>query len=204
MSSLLDYEKRDDYEVGTQRVTVTLSKEEISLAGNLGRLRCMENKGRADIGDYDHKRFNLTSLQNNCLAVMGEMAAVKFLGFDDEVVQNQHPDIWAGFVRTEDYHLLKQPDIASKFEVRTCRKRSNPVPVRWKDVKAEAIILHVYVDFDWTENGTKVKPTGEVEILGWADAVEDWKTGSIPAWSMGDARVVERRPLNTLDLEGLL
>lgn len=190
--------------MGNSRVTVTLSKEEMRMAGNLGTLRTYENRNRQDIPDYDADRFNLTNLQNNVLAVMGEMGSVKYLGFDDEVVQNKRTDIWAGWVPEADYELLKQPDIAGVIEVRTCRKRSNPVPVRWKDVNAGAIILHVYVDFDWTEDGTRVKPTGEVEILGWADAKADWKNGTVPGYSMGDTRVVQRRSLKTLNLEGLL
>lgn len=186
------------------RETVTLSNEEMRMAGSLGVMRENENKGRRDIADYDQKRFNVNSLQNNVLGVMGEMAVAKWMGFGEDVLNNKRVDIWAGFVPTSDYHLLEGPDIAGKVEVRACRKRSNPLPIRWKDVEAEAIIIHVFVDFDWTDNGTKVKPTGEVEILGWADAKEDWKTGTIPSWSMGGARVVNRRPIATLDLEGLV
>lgn len=186
--------------MSSKRVTVTLSNEHMRMARSLGLLRSNENEGTNDIPDYDKERFNLTSLQNNCLAIMGEMAALKYLGFDEEVLENQRTEIWAGYVPKGEYHLLKQPDIAGKFEVRTCRKRSNPVPVRWKDVQAKAIILHVYVDFDWDKTGTKVIPTGEVDILGWADAEEDWKTGKVPGYSMGDTRIVERRSLDTLNV----
>lgn len=185
------------------RITVTLSEDQVRMAGNLGTLRTNENKGGRDNPDYDPNRFTLTNLQNNVLAVIGEMGCLIYLGYGEDVLTNQNHDVWCGYVPKGQYHLLKQPDIAGVIEVRTTRKRGNLLPIRTKDVNSKAILLHAYVDFDWTDDN-KVKPTGEVEILGWANAVEDFKTGTIPGYSKnGDTRAVNRRSMETFNLEAL-
>lgn len=167
-------------------------------AGELGRLRTEENKGRQDIADYKQEAFNLTSMQANRVGVLAEMAVAKWLGLPEEVLMNQCPDIWAGYVPSSEYDkYLGQPDILGVIEVRRAHRRSSPIPIRRKDVRAGAILIQPYVDITW--NGNKIIADNTVELLGWADAPVDYQTGNIPWWTDGDARVAaEKKPMSAL------
>lgn len=161
-------------------------------------MRTVENKSRHDIADYKQEAFSLTSMQANRVGVVAEMAVVKWLGLPEEVLMNQCPEVWAGYVPSSEYHkYLGQPDILGVVEVRRAHRRSNPIPIRKKDVRAGAILVQAYVDLTW--NSTKVIASNEVELLGWADAPVDWNTGDLPWWSNGDARVAaEKKPMSAL------
>lgn len=164
-------------------------------------LRTQENKKRRDIADYKQEAFNLTSLQANCVGVVAELAVAKWLGYPEEVLHGERPDIWAAFVKEEDYGLyLGQPDIAGIIEVRRAHKRTSPIPIRKKDVRAGALLIQPYVDINYLDNG-RINCEHRVELLGWADAVEDYKTGKTPWWTDGDARTAAvKRPMDSLDV----
>lgn len=185
--------------------TVELSREEIILAGKYGTARTNENKNRSDIADYDTNRFNLTSLQANVVGVAAEMGVIKWLGLPDEVLQNDMPGIWAGYVPSEDYaRYLGQPDILGVIEVRRAHRKQNSIPIRTKDVRCNAIIVHAYVDIEYKPNG-KIGVNPEVQLLGWADAVADWQTGTVAGYSNGNTReALEKKPMASLELEDIM
>lgn len=173
-------------------IEVTLSREELQQVAEWGTARTEENKYSSNIADYDTKRFNLNSEQANRLGVMVEFAVYKWLGYDPT---NIDLTVWAPFVPKSEYaQHLNRPDIAGKYEVRRANRRNNPLPIRTKDVIAEAILIQGFVDYH--QNGKSISVPHKVELTGWAVATEDWHRGTIPSWSKGDARVVTPRELN--------
>lgn len=181
---------------------ITLSLEEMKWASAYGQARTTENEGRSDIPEYRQEAFNLTNLQSNKVAVVAEMAVVKWMGLGEEVLKNERPDIWAGFVPESQYHLLGQPDILGVLEVRRANKKSSPIPIRSKDRRSGAIVVQAYVDYRWA-NG-KIIPSPDVELLGWSDAQADWATADKPWWSNGTSRVAaEKKPMTTIGPEDI-
>lgn len=184
---------------------ITLTQEEMKWASAYGQARTTENQFRQDRKEYDPNNFNLSNLQSNKVACVAEMAVVKWMGLDEEVMRNERLDIWAGFVPESQYHLLKQPDILGTLEVRRANRRSNPIPIFKKDVAAKAIIMHAYVDYTQKSDG-KIIPDNEVRLLGWADAEADWTTGNFPHWEKTGrtARVAaEKKPMDTITPEDI-
>lgn len=182
--------------------TVSITQEEFAFVAELGRLRTEENKARWNIPDYDTKRFNLTSLQANRLGVLTEFGIGKWLGLD---MMDVDVDVWAGFVKSEDYaKYLGQPDIAGLVEVRRANKEASPLPLRRKDVKAGAFVVQGFVKYRQQEWGGAISVNKEVSILGWSDAKEDWDTGDVPSWSLGDSRVVSRRSPESFPKEEIM
>lgn len=176
------------------------------LAAKVGTLRTEENKNKQDIACYDTNRFNLTSEQANRLGVVVELATVKLLGLPEDVQAGLRPDVWAAFVKEEDYGLyLGQPDIAGIIECRRANRRSSPIPLRRKDVEAGAIVVQGYVDYSQNAQG-RITVSQEVEFLGWSDAAADWQTAKVPGWAHGgNSRVaLEKKPMAALDVQRVL
>lgn len=178
---------------------VTFTQEEMNRVAAWGTARTEENKNRRDIADYDKNRFNLTSEQANRLGVLVEYAVYKYLGFDPNIID---PEVWAAYVPSSQYKQhLGRPDVAGKYEARRANRRGNPIPIRSKDVRCEAIIIQGFVDYTQTRTGGIIVPKA-VELTGWADAVTDYETGLIPSWSRNaDARTVEPRSMETFNME---
>lgn len=186
------------------RTTIELTKEEVTFAGRMGMARTNENKNRRDIADYKQSAFNLTSLQANCVGVVAELAVAKWLGLPQDVLEGKRPEVWAAFVEEADYgKFLGAPDILGVIEVRRAHRRTSPIPIRKKDVRAGALLIQPYVDINYLADG-KINCERTVELLGWADAPVDYKTGNIPWWTDGDARTAaEKKPMDTLDITAL-
>lgn len=183
---------------------IMMTDEEMAWASAYGQARTTENQHRQDRKEYNPDNFNLSNLQSNKVAVLAEMAVVKWMGLPEEVLRNERTDIWAGFVPESQYHLLKQPDILGTLEVRRANKKSSPIPIFRKDVEAEAIIMHAYVDYEQTND--KIVPLKEVRLLGWADAKADWQTGEFPHWERTGrtARVAsEKKPMCNIGPEDI-
>lgn len=182
---------------------ITLNQQEMQWASAYGQARTSENVNRSDINEYRQEAFTLTSLQNNKLAVCVEMAFVKWMGLPEEVLRNERPDIWAGYVREEDYSkYLGQPDILGVLECRKVNKKDNPVVLRSKDKRAGAIVASGFISYQ--RNGQHIIPSNEVHLMGWADSVADWATANKPWWGDGTSRVAaERKPMDTIRPEDI-
>lgn len=108
-----------------------------------------------------------SSLTAARLAVVGEVAGHFYLGVD--------PNNTVFVVdRTEaNYAALKaSADLTvggRKIEVRNCAVPTSPLPIKEKDVAANAIVIQVHVEM------AEGKPTGKVYFLGWADAAKDYE-----------------------------
>lgn len=183
---------------------ITLNEQEMQWASAYGQARTSENAQRRDIEEYRQEAFTLTSLQNNKLAVCVEMAFVKWMGLPEEVLRNERPDIWAGFVREEDYSkYLGQPDILGVLECRKVNSKSNPVVLRPKDKRAGAIVASGFISY--RQSGQRIIPSNEVHLMGWADSVADWETAEKPWWgkTSGSRVAAERKPMETLKQEDI-
>lgn len=183
---------------------VNFTREEMHRIAWWGTARTNENKYRSDIRDYRREAFNLTSEQANRLGVMVEYGIYKWLapktGWD---LEDPDPSVWAAFVEAKDYEQLNKPDIAGVIEARRANSLSSPIPLRSKDVRDGAFVVQGFVHYMQDETSGHIRVPAQVTLLGWADAVKDYPNGEIPWWSKGDARVVGRRPMDTLDLEVL-
>ena len=182
-------------------ITVSLTAVQMDRCKVWGAQRTNENLGGRDISDYRAERFNLSSLQQNKLAMCVEYALYIYQGFDPD---NIDTEVWAPFVPKSEYSKhLGRPDIAGLFEARRANVWGNALPVRTKDVKAEALVVQGYVDYDQPKrHGPVTKVSNQIVLTGWVNAREDWDKGYIPSWSDGDARSFafdELRPMNTLD-----
>jgi len=155
---------------------IELTTEELNKCREAGLARTSENEGTQDIASYDHKRFDLTSAQANCLGVVAEYAVVKSLGHSFE------SDVWHPFVKRADYHLLKGPDVCGRYEVRRQHRFGNPLAIRQKDVEAGAVVVSVHVPFVRV-SPTGIKPLGRAQIIGCIDAETGWDLGDVPSWS---------------------
>jgi hypothetical protein len=124
--------------------------------------------GGNDTAAYRHNgSLPYSSLTAQRLAVVGEVAAHFYFKVDPEATT---------FVvdRTAaDYEALRaNADLTvggRKIEVRNSTNPARPLPIKQKDVAAKALVVQVHVQMQ------DRKPTGRVYLLGWADAVEDYK-----------------------------
>lgn len=185
--------------------TITFTPEEMLQIAAWGTARTEENKGRGDIADYDSNRFNLNPEQNNRLGVMTEAAVYKWCGYSlDDIDLN----VWAPFVPTSQYHLLKQPDIAGVIEVRRANRINSPIPIRRKDVEGRAVLVQGFVNYAQAEWLGPIRVPREVSLLGWCDAVQDWPLAEEAGWARGSgmkSRILKaRRHIEDLDLAALL
>lgn len=177
---------------------ITLTEAEIELAKDYANKRIEFNKkaGNRDIADYDPKRFNLSSLQNNFMAILGEIGLCKLLDLD-----YTDPEVYCGY--SENYADFKKPDVVGVFEMRRLNKPTNPLAVRTKDVKAKAIIVIGHTPYEQLppeKEGVpgKIVNYGEVHFKGWMPAQEAWNAGKKAPWSdKGDSRIVEQSDINT-------
>lgn len=165
----------------------------------IGEARTDMNKGKRDIADYDHRRFNLTSLQANKLGVMVEAALVKYFGYDILTVSM---DNWVSFyTAAEATNFKAAPDVFHEgqwYDTRRVQKRTNPVAMRKKDVDNNVIVVQGFVDYKFTETGS-IRPGRKVELIGWANPAVDWEDGWKPGWAKtNNSKVIDPKPIEDL------
>lgn len=166
-------------------------------AKQYGTERDAQNGGN-DTAAYRHNGpLPYSSLTASRLAVVGEVAAHLYFGVD--------PSTTTYVFKREDYAragIKNNADLTvngRKVEVRNATNPSRPIPIKEKDVKANAIVVQVYVEMETLASGGK-KPTGKVYFLGWADAPVDYNKTSNKR--NGTAYKAYKRPMS--DLSGVL
>jgi len=174
---------------------VTITTEEKKHAARIGDLRTAENLGRSNIADYDPNRFNLTAQQANRVAVLGEIAVGKFLGYKPLEVG---PEVWAAFVESKDYGKYLGKEDWPGVEVRRANTTASPLPIREKDRGRGIAIIQPYVHYTQAVRLGPIRVHEDVELLGWADVDVDWHEGWRPNWAKDkNTRVCDRRSMDT-------
>ena len=151
---------------------VTLQDWEVDWATHVGEQRRLANRNTANAAHYDPNRMQSEEIasRDTCLA---ELAVAKFL--------NQY---WSGsyWPRSEHEKYRHLPDVGKDIEVRRIRKRTNPLVVRERDVRADHRIVIAYV--------TKRL---QVEVIGGARASEAWANGEpAPYDKQGKTRLLDQ------------
>lgn len=167
-----------------------LTEAEIEFCKDAANKRAEYNKNKKDIPDYDTNRFNLTSLQANFLGIIVEVALCKVLGVD-----YANPEVYCAF--SEDKKDFSKPDVLGVFEARRANKEYSPLPVRKKDVEANAIVVQGFAPYIQLEKHGKIANYGEVHWTGWLPAEEAWKKGTVPDWGKnGNSKTVAQNDIN--------
>lgn len=173
--------------------TTKLNDTELEYCKNIAKKRIDFNKNHNDIKSYDHNRFNLSSLQSNFLALTVEVALCKFLD-----VNHLDPRVYCGFSR--DYKDFQKPDVLGVFEARRANKQYSPLPVRTKDVKANAIIVQGYAPYEQKGKDSldDLSGYGTIHWNGWMCSHDAWRVGDVPEWSYNkNDRTVPQKDINT-------
>jgi hypothetical protein len=123
--------------------------------------------GGNDTAAYRHNgSLPYSSLTAQRLAVVGEVAAHFYFGVEAE------DTVFVVDRTAADYEALRaNADLTvggRKIEVRNSTDPARPLPIKQKDVAANALVVQVHVQM---EAG---RPTGKVFFLGWADAAQDY------------------------------
>lgn len=145
---------------------VFVSNEWLAKAKDWGTERVQVNGGN-NTPAYAHTgRLPYSNLTANRLAVVAEVGAHLLFGVDPEATT---------FVvdRTAaNYEALRtNADLVvagRKIEVRNSAVTTSPLPIKQKDVAANAIVVQAHVEMK------DKRPTGRVYFLGWADAATDY------------------------------
>lgn len=179
---------------------VVLTVAERDFVKQAGTARHEANKYRSDIADYDSRRFNLKPITANRLGVFAEAVAFKFLGGD---ILTHSLEEWAHFVPNNhpkyNEYIKGQADInlGQPVEVRRANSPDSPIPVRDKDKRDGAVLLQVHVPYMQASRGDNITVFAHAFVTGWAKPTDK---GTVPGWSKGSSIVVNRRPLDSLDL----
>ena len=167
---------------------VTVPAEWIAKAKEFGTQRDALNGGN-DTPAYAHNGpLPYSSLTASRLAVLAEVAVHFYLGVDPEAT------VFVVDRTAANYQALKAAaDLewhGRKIEVRNSTRETSPIPIKEKDVAANAIVIQAHVVM---KDG---RPTGEVKILGWADAAKDYERCFTKR--AGTAYKVVKKPLSRL------
>jgi hypothetical protein len=154
-------------------IEVTVEKDLLSKCRQWGTERVAENTGGKNAKAYDHnKKLPWDNLRANRYAVVAEVAVAQWLGFDPYALTWVHRKVDGKY----DKSLHTDADIQygkHKVEVRNTSHVSNPIPVKHKDIKADALVVQAYVETN--EAGT---PTGKVILTGYVKATTGKRVGT--------------------------
>lgn len=145
---------------------VTVSEQWLARSKSLGTQRESLNGGN-DTPAYAHNGvLPYTSLTASRLAVVAEVGAHFYFEVDPESTVFVVDRTEANYER-----LRANADLTwqgRKIEVRNATSPSRPIPIKEKDVAANAIVVQTFVEMSGG------RPTGRVYFLGWADAAIDY------------------------------
>jgi hypothetical protein len=146
---------------------VFVPEEWLAKAKKYGEQRVALNGGNDSAGYRHDGKLPLSNLTANRLAVVGEIGALLYFGLDP------NDTVFVVERSAANYKALRaNADLmvgGRKVEVRNAVRRTSPIPIRPKDVAADAVVVQTMVEMDGG------KPTGWVYFLGWADAKADYQ-----------------------------
>lgn len=159
--------------------TIWIDEETLTLLGEIAEAREAENAGHRDSREYSAgNSLPVNSSTATRLAIIGEAAVATWLEIPlDSITWFVKRDKNGNYPK----NLKKDADLSYKgrrIEVRNVIDPNNGLAIKRKDVDADTINVKVYVH---SEDG---KPTGQVDLLTWANARTARYTGSY--WPQGD------------------